>query len=98
MSANTRLNGAIRSLEQGKPAFVTFCAPETGEKSSVPPSVPFASVSRPVNPPGSDRSLPLACAPPASSDAIAMVVVPFGGNRIWPLLVNGPSFDPPLAL
>ena len=28
---------------------------------------------------------------------MAMVVVPFGGSRIWPLLVNGPSFEPPLA-
>ena len=25
-----RLNGAIRALEQGQPAFVSFCAPEIG--------------------------------------------------------------------
>lgn len=35
MSANTRLNGAIRSLEQGKPAFVTFCAPEIGAAQAI---------------------------------------------------------------
>ena len=35
---------------------------------------PLASVSRPVKPPGSERRLPLACAPPASSAAIAMTV------------------------
>ncbi|MBI3045348.1 MAG: hypothetical protein HYY78_21245 [Betaproteobacteria bacterium] len=30
MADSLRLNGAIRALEQGQPAFVTFCAPEIG--------------------------------------------------------------------
>ena len=46
---------------------------------------------------GSDRRLPLACAPPASSVAIAITVGALCGSRIWPALVNGPSRDPPLA-
>ena len=71
--------------------------PETGAKSSVPPSEPLASTSRPLNPPGSDRRLPLACAPPASSAAIAITVGALCGSRIWPSLVNGPSREPPLA-
>jgi 4-hydroxy-2-oxoheptanedioate aldolase len=30
-----RLNGAIRALEQGKPAFTTFCPPETGMATAI---------------------------------------------------------------
>ena len=30
MMEEPRLNGAIRALEQGRPAFTTFCAPEVG--------------------------------------------------------------------
>lgn len=35
MADTPRLNGAIRALEQGKPAFVTFCAPEIGAAQSI---------------------------------------------------------------
>ena len=87
----------------GKLAFVAArcasmrCAWPTGEKSSVPPSVPFASVRRPRNPPETDFRSPLACAPPASSAAMAITAGASCGSRICPLLVNGPSREPPLA-
>ena len=35
MAAAPRLNGAIRALEQGKPAFVTFSAPEIGAAQAI---------------------------------------------------------------
>jgi 4-hydroxy-2-oxoheptanedioate aldolase len=35
MADNTRLNGAIRALEQGKPAFVSFAPPEIGAAQSM---------------------------------------------------------------
>ena len=35
MADTPRLNGAIRALEQGKPAFVTFCAPEIGAAQAI---------------------------------------------------------------
>jgi 4-hydroxy-2-oxoheptanedioate aldolase len=35
MSEIPRLNGAIRALEQGKPAFVTFAPPETGAAQNI---------------------------------------------------------------
>ncbi len=35
MAEPPRLNGAIRALEQGKPAFVTFCVPEIGAAQAI---------------------------------------------------------------
>src|SRR5262249_37539817 len=35
MAEPPRLNGAIKALEQGQPAFVTFCAPEIGAAQSI---------------------------------------------------------------
>ena len=35
MAETPRLNGAIRALEQGKPAFVTFSAPEIGAAQAI---------------------------------------------------------------
>ena len=60
-------------------------------------SIRWARVSRPVKPPGSDLKSPLACAPPASRAAIEIIVGRLFGSRIRPLLVNGPSREPPFV-
>jgi hypothetical protein len=74
-----------------------FWSPPTGLNSKFPIMPPPASVSVPVNPPGSERRLPRAVVPMTSSAAIAIVARPPLGSNIWPLDVNGPSRDPPDA-
>ena len=74
------------------------CACPAGEKSSVPPSVPLASVSRPLNPPGSEREIAArmgaAGVERGDGDDRRRIRAAAGSD---PLLVNGPSREPPLA-
>ena len=40
MAEIPRLNGAIRALEQGKPAFTAFCPPEIGMAQAINAALP----------------------------------------------------------
>ena len=58
---------------------------------------PAGNPQRPVKPPGSARSCPRAGVPATLSAAMSIVARPPLGSKIWPLEVNGPSRDWPLA-
>ena len=59
---------------------------------------PPATASAPLKPPSTTAMFPLALVPATFSAAMVIVASAPGGNRIAPLVVNGPSRDPPAAL